>query len=222
MQNLHFVMQKLLYHQCEHACVFVFTLTRGTSLAVIYAWFSVVRQWISWRLTKVSHCGQTKHSQCILNERRLLSFNLNFHLAAKGCRTSATLWASGGRVRWAQSPPRGICDKGQRLGNNNNMPFFFKRSFALPDILQSCIFHIHFMEHLIWNLFPPRGFESVLFFNAPLPLLFCRHEGGFVMAAFGILLQCLPPQHLFLLFICTWIADQCFYLIISARLHIIC
>lgn len=87
-----------------------------------------------------------------------------------------------------------IVDRGIKI-----QPFLRKS----PDILQSCIFHIHFMEHLIWNLFPPRGFQSVLFFNAPLPLLFCHHEGGFVMAAFGILFQCPPPQHLFLLFICT-------------------
>lgn len=47
-----------------------------------------------------------------------------------------------------------------------------------------------------------QGFETVLFFSAPLPLLFCNHEGGFVMTAFGILLQC-STQHLFLaLYLC--------------------
>lgn len=209
-----FLSRYSITYQRKHDCVFAFPLTRGTSPAVIYAWFSVVWQWISWRLARVSHCGQTKHSQCILNERRLLSFNLNYHLAAKGSCTNVTLWASGGQVRRAQYLPCGICNKGQGLGNNNKT-FFFKKSF-----LQSGIFHIHFMEHLICSPFPPRSFESVLFFNAPLPLLFCRHEGGFVMAAFGVLFQCPPSQRLCLLFISTWIADQCFYLIISAQLQI--
>lgn len=41
-----------------------------------------------------------------------------------------------------------------------------------PDILQSCIFHIHFMEHLIWNLFPPRGFQcSFLQYSSATALL---------------------------------------------------
>lgn len=157
------------------------------------------------------------HCHWILNEGRLPSFNLNFHLAAKRSCTSATLWAGGGQVRWAQSLPCGR-NSGQKLENNNNTPFFFKISFTLPDILQSCIFHIHFMEHLIWTLSPLRGFERVLFFNAPLPMLLCHHEHGFVMAAFGIILPCPPPLHLFPLFICTWKADQCFYFI-SARLQ---
>lgn len=144
--------------------VYVFTLTRGAGLAVIYAWFSSL-EW-------VSVDRQTKHSQCILNERRHLSFNLNFRSAVKGSRTSAMPWASGGQVRWAQTLPCSICDEGQRLGNNNKTTFFSKRSVAMSDIPQSCIFHIHFTEHLIWNLLPPSGFESVLFFNASLPLLF--------------------------------------------------
>lgn len=49
-------------------------------------------------------------------------------------------------------------------------------------------------------LFPPRGVKSVLFFNAPLPLLFCRHEGGFVLAAFGILLQCVLHHSIYFSF----------------------
>lgn len=53
------------------------------SLSVIYAWASLVRQWISWRLTRLSHYGQTKQSQCIVNERRLHQFDLNLHLATK-------------------------------------------------------------------------------------------------------------------------------------------
>lgn len=129
-------------------------------------------EWVGGSLEWVTVDRQTKHSQCILNERRHLSFNLKFHLAVKGSRTSVTPWASGGQVRWAQTLPCSICDKGQRLGNNNKTTFFSKRSVAVSDILQSCIFHIHFTEHLIWNLFPPSGFESVLFFNASLPLLF--------------------------------------------------
>lgn len=66
--------------------------------------------------------------------------------------------------------PGGIYCKGQRLGNNDRKPFSPKRSFALPDILQSCIFHIHFMEHLILNLFPSKGLESDIFL---MPLCKC-------------------------------------------------
>lgn len=124
---------------------------------------------------------QTKHSQCIWNERRHLSFNLNFHLAAKGSHTSVTLWPSGGQVRWAQLLPCSVWDKGQTPGNNNHTTFFSQRSVAVSDILQSCIFHIHFTEHLIWNLFPPSGFKIVLFFTASLPLLFswrCFYNGS--------------------------------------------
>lgn len=40
--------------------------------------------------------SQTEGSQCILNERRHLGFNLNFHLAAEGSHGGVTLWVSRG------------------------------------------------------------------------------------------------------------------------------
>lgn len=79
----------MIFYLSERVCLWFLCLTLqgGGSLSVIYAWVSLVSQWISWRLTRLSHCGQTKHSQCIVNERRLHQVDLNLLLAAKRLHT---------------------------------------------------------------------------------------------------------------------------------------
>lgn len=106
---------------------------------------------------------------------------------------------------------------------------FFPLSLSLGDE-SSCqifcravffFFHIHFTEHLIWNLF----FFSChrlfgVFFSSVAPCLCSFHKGATLMAApwhsAGVpcaTASSAPPSLIF----CTVIADQCLHLIISAR-----
>lgn len=75
---------------------------------------------------------------------------------------------------------------------------FFKRSCALPDTLRSCIFHIHFMEHLILEPLSSQGLWECSFLHCSSAAALVVRKVVFAMAAFGTLLQCLPPQRLFL------------------------
>lgn len=127
---------------------------------------------LQWWWIREAHQSESqltnKTPLCIINERSLFRFNLNFHLTPKGIRQQhhAVRELRSGQTS-SQPLPGGIYCKGQRLGNNNRRQFSFKRSFSSPDILQSYTFHIHFMEHFIWvsnrNLSPPEGLKSDYF-----------------------------------------------------------
>lgn len=161
-------------------------------------------QWISRRLARVSHCGQTQHSQCMPNERRLLGFHLNFHLATEGSRTSATLWASGGQVRWAQAVPCGICDKGQRLGNNNKTTFFFMRSSPCRRFCRAVFFI--FISWNIWfgSSLPSQGRQECSFLQRSSAAALLSSWRWFCIGSlWHFVAVCPPPQHLFLVLLCT-------------------
>lgn len=76
-------------------------------------------------------------------------------------RSHVTSW------EWNQALPSDELHLYQTLDRGVKTWLFLRKSVASPDFLKSCIFHIHFMEHLIWNL--PGVFR--VFFS---PVLLCH------------------------------------------------
>lgn len=162
---------------------------------------------------RVSHCGQTKqpmHSKWG-GGGKVLRFNLNFHLMAKSMLPRC-------EQAEARSDELNLCHavfaiKVIDWGTVTRPLFFFRISFCLARYSAELYFSYSF--HGTFDLEPlsSQGFWECFFFSAPVPLLFCHHEGGFIMAAFGSLLQ-YSRHHLLLHFNCTRKADQGFYLII--------